>query len=462
MEFTSREIAVAIWLGIGLIFVVRVAGKSLLQLLRALMHPIILTVIGAALAYVGLCVAVLAHFGFWEISNLKTTVLWVVTTASVRVAKAGNTDTEPKFFSKTLRETLSVAFIVEFLVANYNFSIWVELVLVPLVGFVAMLLAVAKTEKKFHAVNTLLEWVLVAFVLTYLGHAVYEVLQHIRELATADTLRELFLPVGLSLLFMPFLLGLNLYSVYEQIFGALEWGIQDPAIRRYAKRQALLRFGTRLEDLRKWRRLVMMERPDSREGIDRLFAEIAIVRRHERNPQSVDPADGWLPQAAMKFLAEDGFVNEDYHRGYDQWSSISKAVKVGERSSMNTITFQVIGEAFAANELVLELSVFMPADGGAEDADERFAALMAKLLVAVLGVKEAQEFAATLNAETFDRRWRGYRFRLAREEWRNTKGGYEREFVIQTEAARQAAQKREAELVAFVKKETNGGEETSP
>jgi hypothetical protein len=462
MIFTPREIAIAVWLGIGLIFVIRVAGKPLLAVLRVVTRRIILRLIGAALAYLGLWIAVLAHFGFWELSNLKTTILWALTTASVRVAKGVNADKEPKFFSKTLRETLSVAFIVEFLVENYNFSVWIELILVPSVWFLAVLLGVAKGDRKLRPANTVLEWMLVLFMLSYVGHAVYEVSQHIREVATVDTVRELFLPVVLSLLFMPFLFALNVYSVYQQIFGALHWGIEDPALRSYAERWALLRFGWKLDYLKRWRRLLMTERPKSREAIDRLFAEIAVVRRHERNPLPVDPKDGWQPQAAIKFLADEGFVNEDYHRTYDQWLSASNAVKLGDKWSMNTIIYYVSGSAFTANELALELSVSDPAGAVADIADKRFGALAAKLLVGALGEEAAREFGATLDSETFERAWREYHIKLTRDDWSNSKGSYGREFVIQTQSGREAAQRKQVMIDPLVAKESGATDGASP
>ena len=460
MHFTSREIAIAFWLGVGLIFVIRIAGKPLLAVLRVMIGPIMLRLIGGALAYLGIWMAVLARFGLWDPSNLKTTILWALTTASVRVGKAVNADKDPKFYSKTLRETLSIAFIVEFLIENYNFSVWIELVLVPSVWFVVMLLGVAKENKKLRPVNTVLEWVLVVFMLSYVGHAVYEVSQHIRELAMAGTVRELFLPVVLSLLFMPFLFALNLYSVYQQIFRALHWGVEDPALRSYAERQALLRFGGKLDYLKRWRRLVMMVRPGSRDAIDRLFAEIAVVRRQERYPLPVDPKDGWQPQAAIKFLADEGFVNEDYHRSYDQWTSTSRAESLGEKWSMNTITYYVNGDPAVANELALELNVLEPARDAAEKADKRFGALIVKLLVAALGAEAASEFGATVDSEAFERQWRGYRFQLTCEDWSNAKGGYAREFMIQTPAGWEGAQNRQARVDALLEKEPNYAEET--
>jgi hypothetical protein len=453
MNFTSREMAVALWLSVALIFVIRVAGKSLLAVLRALAQPVILRLLGVATAYLALLIAVFAYFDFWGLPNLKNTLIWVTTVASVRIGKAISIDTDRRFFAKTLRETLGVTFIVEFLIEKYTFGIWTELVLVPFTTFLAMLLAVGKTDKKFQSVNTLLQWVLAMIGLTYIGHSIYEFAHHYRELEPVEAARELFLPVILSLLFMPFLFALNVYSAYEQIFTGLHWALEDPALRRYAKRQSLLRFGTNIDSLKRWRRLMMMERPASREEIDRLIAEIAVVRRHERNPTAVDPKDGWQPQAAMRFLAGEGFINEDYHRSYDEWCSGSKPLKVSEGASLNTITYRVAGSVCVAYELVLELSVWLSEDGAAEEADQQFIGLVAKLMNAALGAESNEATAECGDGEVFDREWRGFRLALSREDWPNVKGGYERQFIIQTEGAREAARRREAELDAFIERE---------
>ena len=273
MDFTPREIATAIWLSVILIFVVCVAGKSFLKLLRAFTHPAVMSILGVSLLYIAASIAALFYFDLWEFSNLKTTLFWTFMTASVGVAKASQLAKQQNFLAKTFRETLSITIFTEFLMDTYTFNIWVELVLVPFILFLALLLGKAKADTKYQQVSTFLQWVLAIISLIYIGHALFEAIQHYKKMETADTAREIFLPVILSLLFMPFLYLLNLYAVYDEVFGGLNWALRDPELRRYAKYKALLRYGNNIEHLKQWGQLVMMMRPNSRDDINRLFDE---------------------------------------------------------------------------------------------------------------------------------------------------------------------------------------------
>src|SRR5688572_6172341 len=81
MDLTNREIALLIWL------VVLIAGACSIRTLRKsipviskvlFMGPIV-RVLSFALLYAAMCVFILERAGVWQLSNCKTTVLWILT-----------------------------------------------------------------------------------------------------------------------------------------------------------------------------------------------------------------------------------------------------------------------------------------------------------------------------------------------------------------------------------------------
>jgi hypothetical protein len=429
MDFSTREIATGIWLGILLLFLLVKVRSALFQLIKAFFQPALLKMMGLMLAYVAGCVALLAWRGLWTTANLKTTILWVITVGMVRLFQASKIDEDERFFWKSLKETLAFTVIVEFLISTYTFSLWVELLLLPFLVFLTALTTVAKSQPGSVQVVTLIEWLLAIIGFWLLGHAALAAIGHYRELGTVDTVRELIVPILLSLMILPLLYALNVYMVYEQIFVMLEFGIHDPKLRNYAKRRALLDFRSDIDLLKRWRRLVNTDTPNNRAEVRALIAEVRETRRRERKPMPVDPKDGWSPAAAIHFLDGEGFKNEDYHRSFDTWASSSSHVKVTDPYSLTTMIYWVSGTRDVADLLKLKLHVSDGKDAVA--ADERFGEVCGKLLLAAIGADAVPELAGQLgDTDEFEAVVAGYRISLKRKDWANKIGSYECRFVI--------------------------------
>jgi hypothetical protein len=429
MDFSTREIATGIWLGIFLLFVLVKARSSLLQLIKAFFQPALLKIMGLMLAYVAGCVALLAWRGLWTTANLKTTILWVITVGMVRLFQANKIDEDERFFWNSLKETLAFTVIVEFLISTYTFSLWAELLLLPFLVFLTALTTVAKSQPGSIQVVTLIEWLLAIIGFWLLGHAAFEAIGHYHELGTVDTVRELILPILLSLMILPLLYALNIYMVYERIFIMLQFSIKDSKLRQYAKRRALLDFRADIDLLKRWRRLVNTDTPNNRKEVRALIAEVRETRRRERNPVPVGPKDGWSPAAAIHFLDGEGFKNEDYHRSFDTWASSSSHVKVTDPYSLTTMIFWVSGTRDVADLLKLRLHVSDSADAAV--ADERFGMVCGKLLLAAIGADAVPELEGQLgDTGEFEAVVAGYRISLKREDWSNKRGSYERRFVV--------------------------------
>lgn len=438
MDLTNREIATLIWLG-GFVFSVfawRKTRSGALGVVRALFQRTLLAVFGLACIYVVACVWLLSALDVWTWANLKTTIVWAVTVGFVSMFDLNRIDEDRTYFRKTIRDTLSFTAVLIFIAQFYDFSLGAELVLLPFLTFAAMLQVVAQANPDHAIVDRFLGRMLVLIGMCFFAYSGFQTIKHWSEFATAQTVREFLIPILLTLLFLPFLYLLSVYMVYENVFGGLAWAIKDKDLLRFAKRKALLRFRFNLDLLKRWRRLLMLERPDSRDAIWRSIREVKAIYNREQNPPPVDPAEGWSPYAAMNFLVEAGIDPGDYHRIYGAWQSTSKFMKLNPKGLSNSIVYYVDGTEFAATELTLELMVQQIEL--AEEADANFYAIGRHLLDRARG--DAAASLLVMPLQDFETEFQGSAVRLQTEQWAiNSYKSYERKLTIQHPAHKIAA-----------------------
>lgn len=431
MEFTNRELATLIWLGViiaaSLIF--RQVRPSALGVLRAFFQPKLMTVFGLAGFYVAACAWLLATFDVWEWSNLKTTIWWGVTTAFVSMFDLNRIDEDKTYFAKTVRDTLSVGTIVVFIAEFYAFALWAELLLLPLIALLAGMKAVSDHKPETAAAGRLVGGMLVLIGLIYFGYSAYQTVTHIREFATLDTLREFGVPILLSILFLPLLYVMSVFVVYENVFLGLRFGMPDEDLRRFAKRHAILRFGFNLELLKRWRRQVLNEGVADREAIRRSTREVKTGRRREIDPPPVDFSKGWSPYSAQIFLRDDGLATNDYHRSFESWWASTPLVEIGDDPFPDNIAYYIEGDEETVKQVRLKLNVNSP-DGGKE-AERRFYDLSWRLLAIAVSDRARDQLSPLIGAnDTLNEIVDGSRVRLVRDEFTGIRGGYSRMLII--------------------------------
>jgi hypothetical protein len=429
MDFSNREIATLVWFAalVVLPFLIPKVRGAALAILKVFCQRIILTVFGLAVAYAVGCVALLAWSGIWTAGHLKTTLWWAATIAFVSMFDITRIDEDRTYFATTIRDAIGVTAALIFVIQFYSFSLPVELIFVPFIGFVGMLLAFAN-KPEFAIVDKFLKNVLAIIGLGLFGYATFKTIKHWSDFATVETLREFLIPVLLTFLFLPLLYALSVYSVYENVFLGLNWAVKDDRLRRFAQRRAILNFRFNLDLLKRWRPMMMQEHPEDCDAIRQSFREVKRLHQIEINPPSVDPSAGWSPYAAKEFLADHGIKSRDYHHSYGEWRADSKILRIeGSGALGNSIVYYVEGTERVATQLVLELMVNNVEAG--EEADKRFTAICQTLLVRALG-DGAAEFLPSLLAD-FERDFAQARVSLKTEAWTANKFQlYQRTFTI--------------------------------
>ena len=125
-------------------------------------------------------------------------------------AVAGEAD--EKYISKVLKDNIRFTVVTEFLLSTFTFSLWVELIIIPIMTAITLLDVVAAQKSETVAVHKLLQSVIAFIGLCLVFQTVKVGIREYRELNMVDTLVSFFIPMVYLLFVTPleydyFLLG---------------------------------------------------------------------------------------------------------------------------------------------------------------------------------------------------------------------------------------------------------------
>jgi hypothetical protein len=254
VELTSREIAVLVWLGVFFLVAARQPSirSSFLDVLRAAAHR---QIVGLALlmaAYVAAEVWLLDALSLWTGAYLKETLLWFGFTALASGGRSVAGFQDPPYRA-TVLDGLKIMVVIEFVFGLVPFSLPVELLLVPSVGLLVLLIEVGRLRNDEASQQTVafLTSIQALVGLAILGFGLRRAITDFALLADPSILVSFFLPPLLSLLFLPAMFLLVLYSRYQWLFAKVQG---DSAYRRYARWQFIRRLGLRPQAVLEFRR----------------------------------------------------------------------------------------------------------------------------------------------------------------------------------------------------------------
>jgi len=436
MDLSNREISALIWIAAALGYVFyKDKNANLLdsvkQLISIFFSPKIITILLCAALWIILCVLGLHNIDMWGTANLKTTILWGFAFAFVTLMDANRISEDNTYFKKTIRDTVNVTVLITFIAEAYSFPLLAELVLFPLLFFVTAMQVMSEQKKEHASVHSLMSGVLVTVGCIYIGYGIYMVATDFEEFASWNNLREFFIPIILSLLFLPYLYLISILISYELIWVNLRFALKDVSLRRYAMFQAILRFRLDLEGLRRWKRNVGAYPSESREGILESISEVKKYQKREHNPSNVSPEMGWCPIAATGFLLNENLKTSDYHRTYDdEWWASSTYLTINEESLFSSnIAYYISGDDQAVKRLKLVLNVNNNEDS--EVAEVRFHQVCEALFLSSIGDFPSESLERISHGGDTDMEVNGRRIRLRKEAFVNTsRGGYSRMMTI--------------------------------
>ena len=221
--FNNREIALLLWLAVIVLAVLlSKLRKSLVPIVKILTSKMFLIIFSLIGAYLFGIILLLKNLEVWQTSNLKDVLFWLFTVGLILVFKINDAKSNA-YFKGIFLSAIKWTIILEFVVNLYSFSLFTEIVILPGLVFLAMTQAVAEMDEKHKVVSKFLQNVIALAGLSIFSYSLYKTVINFEAVLTFQNLVSFLLPSTITILFIPFVYFLALYSTYESYFIHLDF-----------------------------------------------------------------------------------------------------------------------------------------------------------------------------------------------------------------------------------------------
>jgi hypothetical protein len=224
----TRETALAVWLAmllaVGLLK--PDARRGIAGLLRLFATSGLLGgLIAGAASYLGVAVFSLDRLGYWSWSMTSAAVFWFLFFGLVAMFDTRNVDAG--YYRRLLTRNLGAAVAIEFIVNIHTFPLPVELVLVPAALIVVLMQVVADSNPELASVRKLLAWLVTVPGVVAISYSVAYLIGHSSEVLTATKLKEFMLPFVLTAFFLPLIVAVRYFVVWQTLLHMTKAGFRD-------------------------------------------------------------------------------------------------------------------------------------------------------------------------------------------------------------------------------------------
>ncbi|MHB8103531.1 MAG: hypothetical protein ACYDEF_15520 [Methanosarcina sp.] len=226
--FTNRETAIIIWTAIITIYAlfIKQIRASIFDVIKSALKTKIFIVVFLYLSYFSAIIYYLYYMEWWDIDNLKDTIIWFIFSGLPIGFIVATNKLERGFWKNLVLNNLKLMVLVEFIINSFTFSLVVEFFfIIPFITITTMLNAFSKHKKEYKSVEKLTNIVLTFFGFIILSYSLYRTIVEIQSIENMNTLNNISFPVIFSIISVPYMYILKLYVEYEN----------NVIIRRYNK-----------------------------------------------------------------------------------------------------------------------------------------------------------------------------------------------------------------------------------
>lgn len=241
--FSTRELATAFWVGAILIAVgmAIVTNKKIRQgfigVLKCFFNRKLRKLWEIYFLYIGIITLMFSRFPIWKNIYLKDIILWTFFSGLTICMNAVAGEADEKYISKVLKDNIRFTVVTEFLLSTFTFSLWVELIIIPIMTAITLLDVVAAQKSETVAVHKLLQSVIAFIGLCLVFQTVKVGIREYRELNVTNTLVSFFIPIVYLLLVTPLEYAFELYSKYEMLF--IQMHFKEPSDKMVRRKRHL-------------------------------------------------------------------------------------------------------------------------------------------------------------------------------------------------------------------------------
>jgi hypothetical protein len=271
--FNTRELALIFWLSVVIVLsiVPTKMRRQTFSLIKAFFAPKIFSVVVICWIYLAAIIFFASKLGWWNISMVKDSIIWTLAVI-ILLAKVVTKDSKRSLI-EILKDTVQPIVLVEFITNVETLPLLLEIVLLPLLIFLYTGALIGKQKPEFETVVKLFNFLLVASGLFLLFYSVRYVVTNFNVIDKHQEGLNFFLPLWLTIAFMPCLYMIGLYSKYENVFVRINTRVahRGNGIAQYFKRQLILKSGLSMKKLDQYDVKFRNSLIDSKEAVDKFF-----------------------------------------------------------------------------------------------------------------------------------------------------------------------------------------------
>ncbi|WP_062106542.1 hypothetical protein [Bacillus niameyensis] len=230
--FSSREIAMGIWIVIFFILIFILAVKStsvresIYHLIRTTTNKYIIIFFGTIIAYATIWIKLSSTLSVWDWKYLKDIIFWVLF-VGVPFCFNAVTEKSESYIGNVIKSNFKFTIFLEFLIGTYTFTLVTELVLIPIATLLILFNAVAATDKSYISAEKFISFLQVVLGFSVLYFAVKSAIEHYIELNSIDHLITFSIPIIMTFLFLPLAYLYAIYAEYEILFKIMKFRVPN-------------------------------------------------------------------------------------------------------------------------------------------------------------------------------------------------------------------------------------------
>lgn len=224
--FTTREIAIAIWSIILVLFAFKSKSfrQTIYKVFKILVNKELIALSIFLLIYFTIIVYFLYQIGFWDKSLLKDTVIWLIFSGFILYFNL-EYDSFKDIFSNIIKTNIKLIIIWGFIANYFTFSLAGELIFIPVVTLftiIGVYVESSKTEEINRDVVNFVNILLGLIGIVLIAYVAYKLITDYKLLFSLKNLKSLLLPIILGVSTIPFSYFFNLIIKYKNLFIRLE------------------------------------------------------------------------------------------------------------------------------------------------------------------------------------------------------------------------------------------------
>lgn len=221
---TTREIASLIWLAIFIFFLVFkkiIPFKKIKDIFVSIFHKKILIVFIIIIIYTVTILFIIYKIQFWNLKFAKDFIVWFVMAGLPLCFSRAMVKKEYNSFRKIIKDNIKLVAVVLLIVNIYTFNIFIELIIIPILFIITILQVFSELDDKY---KQFVKWptiVLFIIVVVMIIHSIKEIVCNFNYSIFIYLLIDLFMPLLMSILYLPLAYLIGVYSVYDDIYSRI-------------------------------------------------------------------------------------------------------------------------------------------------------------------------------------------------------------------------------------------------